>query len=242
MATEKQIHANQANAKLSSGPVTDQGKATASHNAVKTGLTGQTVLLKTDDVELYHAHSKRFSDKFEPANEDEATLVQDLADTEWRLARIPSLEAGVLALGRIELAPLFADQDDPETRAQLLEAKVFLNYRRDLSNLSLQQARLRKHRESVTTELKEMQRIRQSKAFSEAWEAAQYYEVALKKNLPFDPTDFGFVFTLDDLFKRVADVRCQQSSQGGPENRYEVVIKRYRQQVEAEYHARYGTK
>jgi hypothetical protein len=242
MATEKQIHANQANAKLSSGPVTDQGKAASSHNAVKTGLTGQTVLLKTDDVDLYHAHIQRFTDKFKPANEDEATLVQDLADTEWRLARIPSLEAGVLALGRIELAPLFADQADAETGAQLLEAKVFLTYRRDLSNLSLQQARLRKHRESVKTELKEMQRIRESKASSEAFEAAEYYEVALKNNLPFNPTDFGFVFTLNDLFKRVADRRRQLSPNGGPEDRYEVVIKRYRQEVEAEYYARYGKK
>jgi hypothetical protein len=242
MATEKQIHANQANAKLSSGPVTAQGKATCSHNAVKTGLTGQTVLLKTDDVELYHAHSKRFSDKFKPANEDEATLVQDLADTEWRLARIPSLEAGVLALGRIELAPLFADQEDPETRAQLLEAKVFLNYRRDLSNLSLQQARLRKHRESVKTELKEMQRLRVAKASSEASKAAEYYHLALEHNLPFHPTDFGFVFTLDDLFERVAGHRHMYGPKGGPENRYEVAIGRIRQEVAAEYYARYGKK
>jgi hypothetical protein len=45
-----QLAANRANAEKSCGPKTAAGKFTSSHNAVKTGLTGRTILLPTDDV------------------------------------------------------------------------------------------------------------------------------------------------------------------------------------------------
>ncbi len=56
MATPAQIAANEKNAQLSSGPVSPEGKKVSSHNAVKTGLTGQTVLLPSDNVAAYEAH------------------------------------------------------------------------------------------------------------------------------------------------------------------------------------------
>jgi len=93
MATEKQISAKRENAQKSTGPVTTEGKAIASHNAVKSGLTGQTVLVKTADVAAYHRLIERVTDKFHPDGDEECALVQDLADTEWRLARIAPLEA-----------------------------------------------------------------------------------------------------------------------------------------------------
>src|SRR4029077_19359414 len=40
MASERQIQANRANAKLSTGPRTDEGKAIARRNALTTGLAG----------------------------------------------------------------------------------------------------------------------------------------------------------------------------------------------------------
>ena len=50
MSTEAQVHANRANAQLSTGPSSASGKAKSSLNAVKTGLTGRTVLLPGDDA------------------------------------------------------------------------------------------------------------------------------------------------------------------------------------------------
>ena len=74
MATEAQISANQKNAQLSCGAVTPEGKNRSSHNAVKTGLTGQTVLLPTDNVAAYESHIERIHKQFEPANAEERTL------------------------------------------------------------------------------------------------------------------------------------------------------------------------
>jgi hypothetical protein len=54
--SEIQLTANQENAQLSTGPKSQSGKAISSMNAVKTGLTGRTVLLPSDDVAAYQTH------------------------------------------------------------------------------------------------------------------------------------------------------------------------------------------
>ena len=64
MASEAQTLANQKNAQLSTGPTTPDGKNRSSHNAVKTGLTGQTVLLPSDDAAAYQAHIARLNGQF----------------------------------------------------------------------------------------------------------------------------------------------------------------------------------
>ncbi len=129
MSTAAQIAANRTNSKLSTGPTTATGQAASKLNGLKTGLTGRTVILPSDDLALYQSHIDRFQKKFEPATDEEQTLVQSLADTEWRLARIPSLETGVYALGRLEFARLFEDQPE-DVRKSLVEAKIFVAYQR----------------------------------------------------------------------------------------------------------------
>src|ERR1700761_1454935 len=102
MSTDKQITANQANAQHSTGPKTEEGKAKSRLNAVKTGLTGQTVLVPTDDVEAYQKHVARFEAQYQPVTEREKELTQSIADTQWRLNRIFTLEQGIYAAGHIE--------------------------------------------------------------------------------------------------------------------------------------------
>src|SRR6478672_1243349 len=89
MASSQQLAANRANAQLSSGPTSSEGKAKVSHNALKTGLTGRTVLLPSDDVAAYQAQVARIFQQFAPASNEEKRLTQSLADTLWRLDRIP---------------------------------------------------------------------------------------------------------------------------------------------------------
>jgi hypothetical protein len=79
MASTAQINANRANAQLSTGPTTEAGRAISSKNAVKTGLTGRTVLLPSEDAALYESHVASFRERFKPAGEAELNLVQSLA-------------------------------------------------------------------------------------------------------------------------------------------------------------------
>ena len=48
MATEKQIAANRANAKRSTGPITEKGKQASSQNALRHGQLSNCAVLKTD--------------------------------------------------------------------------------------------------------------------------------------------------------------------------------------------------
>jgi hypothetical protein len=201
MSSEAQIAANRANATLSTGPVTEAGKAKSSHNAVKTGLTGRTILLPEDDHEIYLKHVARFFTKYQPLTDDEKALTQSVADTEWRLVRIPSLESGIYANGRSRLADEFAGESDPAVRAARIEAQVFQDCRKDLSNLALQEARLRRMRDADLTELKDAIKTRLEKQKSAMETACYKRQQALDQGNIFDPALFGFEFTNEEIIE-----------------------------------------
>jgi hypothetical protein len=202
MATNAQLNANRANAQLSTGPTSETGKSSSSKNALKTGLTGRTVLLPTEDAALYESHVASFRERYQPVGDAEQNLVQSLADTEWRLQRIPSLEAGIYAIGRLELAELFPNEQE-SVRKQLIEAKIFLTYQRQLNNLSVQESRLRRQREKDTAALIELQTTRQKQKSARLDQAARQYIKAFHENRheQFDPAAFGFDFSTDEIHR-----------------------------------------
>ncbi len=58
---------NRRNASSSTGPRTEEGKSVSSKNALKTGLTGRTVLLPSDDagcIRTEHVHA--YFDEYKP--------------------------------------------------------------------------------------------------------------------------------------------------------------------------------
>ena len=235
MATEKQLAANLQNAQKSSGPVTPEGKFISSHNAVKTGLTGQTVLLKTDDAVAYKTHLQRFNDKFAPATDDERTLLQDLADTEWRLLRIVPLESNILAVGRRALAHLYEDETDLTTRESLIEGAVAITYRKDLSNLALQSIRLSRHRDKVTGELNTLQTTRKAEKDKQISLAAEAFVRSQSDNWPcFHYRDFGFEFSLEEMFEGVANLRILELDLAFPDVACPYLIKEARKNYQAQ--------
>jgi hypothetical protein len=217
MSSQAQIAANRANAQLSTGPKSEETKAKSSLNAVKTGLTGATVLLPSDDVVFYERHVASVFAAWKPETDREKVLVQSIADTEWRLLRIPSLESGIYALGRLQYAEKFAGQ--PETvRAALLDAYIFQASRRDLTNLSLQESRLRRQREKDLAELEKLTQERLARREAQLNAAAHMYERFKENQDPFNPAEFGFEFSFDEIEQRVGlfegrRIRCQYPEQ-----------------------------
>jgi hypothetical protein len=172
-SSERRLAANRANAQLSTGPRTPEGKAKSSLNAVKTGLTGRTILLADEEeAAAYEAHLQRFQQEFQPIGAREIQLVQNLADTQWRLDRIPNLEAGLFALGRLRYAGLFEDKGNPQTRAALLDAHILMTEAKHFKNLHLQESRLRRQYKQDAQELAKRQAQRK-KEQEEAEERAQ---------------------------------------------------------------------
>src|SRR5579863_8851995 len=93
---EPRVRANRANARLSTGPRTVAGKHRSSQNALSHGLTSRSPVLATEDPAAYQLHCRQFLDEYQPATPTETQLTQELADTAWRLNRIPLLEAALL--------------------------------------------------------------------------------------------------------------------------------------------------
>jgi hypothetical protein len=193
--------ANRANALHSTGPRTDSGKAAASLNAVKTGLTGRTVLLSTDDAAEYERHLAAFQDEYQPIGLCECELVQSVADTFWRLARIPCVEMAIFAKGRIEFANLF-DEHELAARPHLMDAHTFLVYEKQIRNLQLQEARLVRRRERETAELRKLQA-----------ERIQKPERIKKENIRQAPPANGFEFSTTGFQARPLPARTASVSQ-----------------------------
>src|SRR5580700_6511030 len=88
--------ANRANAAHSTGPRTESGKQRSSLNALRHGLTARTALLPTEDADAYQRHIQQFLDEYAPATPTETQLAHEIANTAWRLNRIPLIEAELL--------------------------------------------------------------------------------------------------------------------------------------------------
>ena len=87
---------NRANAEHSTGPCTETGKQRSSLNALRHGLA-RTAVLPSEDPAAFEQHCRQLFAEYQPATPTETQLVQQLADTSWRLNRIPLLEADLFA-------------------------------------------------------------------------------------------------------------------------------------------------
>jgi hypothetical protein len=190
--TDRQLEANRANAQLSTGPRTPEGKAVSSRNALKTGLTGRTMVFSLEEGAWYELHLRRYEQDLAPQTHRERELVQRLADTEWRLNRIPVLEQGIYTLGRQSCADLFPDEEDPGLRDVLIEHHIFVTYSRQLNNLSIQESRLRRYYAKDMAELKSLQAERLAAQPAEPAEAVP--AVAPAAQAPAIPEN-GFEFS-----------------------------------------------
>src|ERR1022692_2906658 len=104
---------NRANSQHSTGPRTEAGKQRSSQNALRHGLTARTPVLASEDQAAYQSHCRKLENEYQPATATETQLVQELADTSWRLNRIPLLEADILNRA-LRCSPAREQGDSPE--------------------------------------------------------------------------------------------------------------------------------
>jgi hypothetical protein len=95
MTSLKQIEANRLNARKSTGPITPEGKERSRCNAVRHGLTAQTVIRALEDAEDYQAFETALLVDRSPQGALEYELVLRLASLLWRLRRALAIETGL---------------------------------------------------------------------------------------------------------------------------------------------------
>jgi len=98
MTTARQLEANRGNALKSTGPRTINGKQASRRNALRHGLTAETLIEPLEDPESYRAFEVAIVAEYLPQSPVEEELVHRLASLFWRLRRATSIETGLLRL------------------------------------------------------------------------------------------------------------------------------------------------
>jgi hypothetical protein len=87
MTSFRQIEANRRNARKSTGPTTEEGKQRSRCNAIRHGLTAETVIGALEDAEDYKAFEAAIIADYDAQSAVERELVLRLASLLWRLRR-----------------------------------------------------------------------------------------------------------------------------------------------------------
>ena len=94
----KQFEANRRNARKSTGPTTDEGKQRSRCNALRHGLTAETVIGALEDAEDYKAFETAIIADYDAQSAVERELVLRLASLLWRLRRATTMETGLFEI------------------------------------------------------------------------------------------------------------------------------------------------
>ena len=98
MTSFRQIEANRRNARKSTGPITPEGKQRSRGNAVRHGLTAETVIGALEDAEDYEAFEATIIADYDAQSAVERELVLRLASLLWRLRRATTMETGLFEI------------------------------------------------------------------------------------------------------------------------------------------------
>jgi hypothetical protein len=198
MSTPNRAEINRANSLHSTGPKTQAGKQRSSLNALRHGLTGQIVVMPTEDLQAYQLHLKSFADEYHPKGPTEANLVQALADASWRLNRVAALETNLLTLGVASGANPFSDSPSQVQDAMSIVAALE-SQSKALANLSMHSQRLSRQFERTVTQLRELQKTRRAQETHDLDNFLDIMEMYEDKGESYRPSEDGFVFSQSQI-------------------------------------------
>lgn len=176
----RQLRANRANAKKSTGPRTEEGKQRSSMNSLRHGLTARAIVMPAEDPAAFQRHAQEFIEEYKPKGPTEIQLVQNLAESSWLLNRIKSLEDEVL------------HPKDPDSISLALQIRA-------LTGFDMQRARLSRLFERTVKQLREAQQERRALERSQMYDALPLFQMDQEKGVEYDPAQDGFVFSMQDF-------------------------------------------
>ena len=105
MATQRQIKANRANAKRSTGPVTEEGKQASSQNARRHDQLSSCIVLKAESTPKFDDLMDSLLAEFQPQTANETALVETMAVARWKLSRNWIMHTALLEVETIKQDP-----------------------------------------------------------------------------------------------------------------------------------------
>jgi hypothetical protein len=96
MSSLRRVQSSKANGALSKGPVTPAGKQRSSLNALRHGLCAKCIVLDHESRENFLILLQQHLDLFQPANEVEVGMIEEMCAAYWRQRRAWSIETALL--------------------------------------------------------------------------------------------------------------------------------------------------
>jgi hypothetical protein len=128
-----QREAARRNGARSNGPVTAEGKARASQNALRHGLCSPAILFPGEDPARFEALRAALEAEYAPGSPSARLLVERLAVTVWKLARCDRLEARLAAIEpHCPTGRLFPDPGLPRVLSRIPELATLLRWQAQL--------------------------------------------------------------------------------------------------------------
>ena len=122
MTSYRQIEANRRNALKSTGPKTEVGKQTSRRNAVRHGLTAETVIGALEDADDYKAFEAAITADYDAQSAVERELVLQLASLLWRLRRATMMETGLFEIQAEHLSSHRQTRQLPANSRDIMDA------------------------------------------------------------------------------------------------------------------------
>src|SRR5260370_40585292 len=102
MISEKHSQAARANGARSRGPVTPEGKAISSRNAMRHGMLSKTLVLRNESAKTFKALFYLLIERFSPVDDIEMSAVEEMAAAHWRMRRVMNMEHAILDAGILQ--------------------------------------------------------------------------------------------------------------------------------------------
>ena len=138
MSTPARQFANTANAQLSTGPRTEEGRARSAQNARKHGLTAKELVIAPEQREEFEEFLADFQTEVRPQGPIQQTLFDELVAAAWNLRRIRGMETELYAsAGTASYTELLAN-DDLQTKLDRLarhKTRIERTFHRSLREL-----------------------------------------------------------------------------------------------------------
>jgi hypothetical protein len=202
MATNEQINANQQNSLKSTGPTSEAGKQRSALNATRHGFTGQAVALTEEEAEPYRLFTEGFLNDLAPKGTHETQLVQSIIDARWRMNQIAAMESAIYALGHRQHAEEFKNET-PAMAAALSRAATFTKNQKELDRLHRYESRLHRQATKDQLSLTELQTARKALELQQWKDACALFKQFKDDRKPWNPSDFGFVWSLEEIKQRL---------------------------------------
>ena len=122
MTSFRQTVANRHNARLITGPVTEEGKKRSRQNAVRHGLTAETVIDAFEHAEDYAAFEMAVTADYDAQTAVERELVLRLASLLWRLRRATAIESGLFKIQAKQLLQFRQRQQAHQERQKIIDS------------------------------------------------------------------------------------------------------------------------